>query len=54
MIALHISTYDLLVHDLAVNIGWENEVFPHLALALQFSNQLLDLATVDRHASQGE
>ena len=41
-------TYDLLfVHDLAMSIGWETEVFPHFARALE-------LATVDRPASQGK
>ena len=46
------STYNLFfVHDLAVSIGWETDVFPHLARAL---NQFLELATVDRPASQGK
>ena len=40
----------LIVHDLAVSIGWETEVFQHLARAL---NQFLELATIDRLASQG-
>ena len=32
------STFDhLFVHDLAVSIGWETEVFPYLAFALRFS-----------------
>ena len=47
--------YDLLfVHDLFISIGCETEVFLCLALALWFSNQLLELSTVDRHASQGK
>ena len=49
------STYDLLfVHDLAVSIDLETEVFPHLALALWFSNQFLKLPTVNRPTSQGK
>ena len=39
---------------LCVYVLVKTSLFPHLALALWFSNQLLELATIDRPASQGK